>query len=144
MFAFRRPRGARPVAAVVLAAVLLPATGCSSAGDQGAGPAGSGAPATPVAVGSPAELADKLDCTGFTPASDIAEATVQAQGTCTFADGTATLFTFGTAANLESWSDSTVRAPGVAAILFGGTWAVSFPTRDAGQAAQRRLGGRLV
>jgi hypothetical protein len=149
VFASRPLRGGRPVCwlpvvAAVLAAVLLSAAGCSSDGDQSASPTSSGAPATPVAVGSLTELADHLGCTGLAPASDIAEPTVQAQGTCTVAGDTATLFIFGTAGDLESWSDSTVRAPDVAAILFGGTWAISFPTRGAGQAAQRRLGGRLI
>ncbi|HVQ93636.1 MAG TPA: hypothetical protein VMU51_21545 [Mycobacteriales bacterium] len=147
MFASRPLRRSRPVCrlpvvAAMLAAVLLSAAGCSSDGDQS--PSGSGGPATPVTVGSLSELADRLGCTGLAAATDIAEPTVQAQGTCTFAGGTATLFSFDTAGELESWSDSTVRPPGVAAILFGGTWAISFPTRDAGQAAQRRLGGRLV
>jgi hypothetical protein len=139
-----RPTRWLPVVAAVLAAVLLSAAGCSSDGDQDASPPGSGAPATPVAVRSLAELADQLDCTGLAPATDIAEPTVQEQGTCAVAGGTATLFLFRTAGDLESWSDSTVRASDVAAVLFGGTWAISFPNRDAGQAAQQRLGGRLV
>lgn len=140
------------VAAGVAAVVLLTAAGCSSDGDQTATPgrsapgspsASSGAPATPVAVRSPAELADQLACTGLAPATALAGPTVDQQGTCTFAGGTATLFTFRTAEDLNSWSQS-VREPGVEAVLFGGTWAITFPTRDAGQAAQRRLGGRLV
>jgi hypothetical protein len=149
VFASHPLRRGRPVCwlrvlAAVVAAVLLSAAGCSSDGDQSASPAGVGAPVSPVAVGSLTELADQLDCTGLAPTSDIAEPTVQAQGTCTFAGGTATLFIFRTAGDLESWSDSTVRGPDVAAVLFGGAWAISFPARDAGQTAQRRLGGRLV
>jgi hypothetical protein len=149
MFAFSPLRRGRPVCrgpvvAAVLAAVLLSAAGCSSDGDQSASPTGSDAAATPVGAGSLTELADRLGCTGLAAASDAAEPTVQAQGTCTFAGGTATLFIFRTAEDLESWSDSTVRGSDVAAILFGKTWAISFPTRVAGQTAQRRLGGRLV
>jgi hypothetical protein len=134
----------RSVVTVVVAAVVLFAAGCSSDRDQTAGPTGSGGPVSPVAVGSLSELADHLGCTGLAPATDTVEPTVQAQGTCTFAGGPATLFIFATAGALQSWSDSTVRAPGVAAVLFGGMWAISFPSRDAGQAAQRRVGGRLV
>lgn len=151
-----RPRSGRPASAVaagVAAAVLLTAAGCSSGGDQTAAPdrsapgspsASAGAPATPVDVGSPAELADRLACTGLATATAFAGPTVDQQSTCTFAGGTATLLTFRTAEDLSSWSDNTVRGPGVEAVLFGGNWAITFSSPDAGRAAQQRLGGRLV
>jgi hypothetical protein len=144
VFASHAVRRSRPIVAAVLAAVVLSVAGCSSGRDQTVGPTGSGGPATPVAAGSLSELADHLGCTGLAPATDNVEPTAQAQGTCTVAGGTVTLYLFGTADALQTWSDSSVRAPDVAAVLFGGTWAISFPTRDAGQTAQQRLGGRLV
>jgi hypothetical protein len=142
---FRRGRSVvLPVRAALLVGVLLSTAACSSGAAPTAAPSGSAGPATPVVVGSLSELADRLGCTGLTPTSDPAYPVVHAQGTCTLAGETATLVLFHTAAELQTWSDSTPRASDVAAVLLGGAWAITFRTRVVGQTAQRRLGGRLV